>query len=548
MAHGRRGRRAARPSRFKLVLISTAVTAALLLGAELAARRGPPPEPGLPDEQLLAFRESSGPFFRVRWRGFERVLEQVPQQYAYVPPQTFALAKAPDRKRILVLGESSAVALGRALRALLEGTAEADGFEVMNCGTPGGTLEEVELRLRECVRYSPDMIVFFFGHNLFYASPTPRAWSFRLVRLARKSRLFARLADRLAEPDSALPAEERRRALEKLIRRVGNEARRRGIPWVGCTVPSNLRYPPLANEAEFRDPDYLQAKFLHLTGRRPEAIGKLRMLLREREAALWHFELGDWLLQAGDAAGARKHLLLSRDRDEDRNQATTEVNGLIRRAVEAEGGWLLDLAELIASRAPDGIPGWESFDDEQHVSGRLFDVEAAALLDLVRLRGGPAPAPPRRDAGPGGTQPFEDFLDYAVQNVVHYDNPFARALAFKLEYALRSGEPGLKENLEVWVSTRARVPAATPAASSLWRGVILLRAAEGFWRAGDRPEAWRLNRVVARGYPHWEEPHVQRGLFLLAGGRTSAAGRAFRRALALNPARTDAEFYAARCR
>ncbi|MDE2314515.1 MAG: hypothetical protein KGL04_10140, partial [Elusimicrobia bacterium] len=228
--------------------------------------------------------ENSGPFFKVVREGGQERLVQIPDIWESARGQNFPLRKPPGARRVVVLGESSADALASSLQRLAGTEPAAASLEVMDCAAGGGDLELMERRFNEVMRYSPDVVVVLFGHNLFYHHPYRSPLWRSLSRFLRRSRLLALAADRLLSFKSYFsphPSSARWVALENFLRLAARRTQKRGVTLILCTVPGNLWYPPDGGARERRDPRYLRALFLANTGREREAVAELR------EAALF---------------------------------------------------------------------------------------------------------------------------------------------------------------------------------------------------------------------------------------------------------------------
>ena len=521
------------------IWISLAVSAlmlAVLDAAELAARRYAPAK-GIPNFAQYLF-ESSGPFFRTEIVRGRQELIQVPRHSLFPFEQRFTLQKPAGLRRIVVIGESSAVGLGSSIYDAVERNGLSQRIEIINMAVGASGLEPTMCLFHEALQYAPDAIVLLFGHNLFNyhpmvaLSPYPGVDSLRFLFL--KSRLLSLLVEHLSwrkqSYEFRIPG--RWIAFRECLSKMSDEARRRGVRLALCTVPGNLHFPPLAEESVRWDPEFLGTKYSYWTGEREAAMRRCRSLLSRRSTAWWHFQLGEWLYQAGRYTEARRRLIAARDEDAKRQRASNTVNDLIREVARKKGLVLFDFERLISQSAPHGIPGWESFLDGQHVSSRCGEFEAAECLKAWEahkgsgLRSSPKTIISNRwTRGPLGS---------VLQPALH-DGPLdqqSRNFRKKKSHPpvfLTAGEEA------IWAAAQRLGPKET--------ATIFSYIADAFWAAGLRARAMQLNDEARRLAPNESEFCLQRALFHLGSGEKAEAARWLRLALKLRPEQGEARFY-----
>lgn len=447
------------------LVVSLGAAAALAGGLEIAARRRRPDSiPAyaryLADAQAPFFEPADGPEGPA-WR--QRARHPF-YGLGLGQRQTFPARKRRGRMRVIVVGESSAGLLAGRL-------APAGGgrLEVVDMSVGGATLEHVKRRADEALRYEPDTLVLLFGNNLAHTEgrslTSVGRWIARLPSLALVERAQA-LLQRRAGPGQhgPRPQDSRVRLLRRALEDVVAECRRSGVRVVLCTVPSNLRAAP----AEGDRAALAAAAERHRIGRRADGTALAAEAAR-RDDALLHYVAGEWLLESGAVPEGRGELVLARDREPRWERATSATNRTIREVGRLQGAEVVDLARWLESRAPRGVPGWESFPDQAHTFPELRQLEAEAVAS--RLLGVPVP----RDAGfvgPGGAW----LLEFPAASARGLD-PEAALLQWA---AVAEGGPGLRDPERSLTS----LPAAE--AAQAWAGVALAR-----WRADDRAGAWR---------------------------------------------------------
>ncbi len=514
----------------------SAVSATLILSvlgaAELAARRLYPQDDATNAQYLY---ESSGPFFRLEETDGRRLLIQIPQsQFYFSRAQGFVLAKPPGLRRIVVIGESSALQLGDALKTRVDELALSHRLEIVNMGVGGSDLEQTMRRFREALECAPDDIVLLFGHNLFDRHPMVElsAWpgvdALRLVLLSH-SRLLSLFSE---HQQSRMPRVEFRTpgrwlAFQEALSRMADEARCRGIRLVLCTVPGNLRYPPNPKDQGRWNPAFLEANYLYWSGRKQAAMRECAQALARQHSAWWEFQLGGWLDRAGRYGEARHWLATGRDDDPDQKRASGVVNGMIRRLAREKGLVLLDFERLVSQSAPHGIPGWESFDDVQHV---IPPIRLRESTECLRQLAGTGQA--SWDQVSADDRTFTGIYRPALHVLLHMDKARLQAGIYRLA----------QSRLPDFIAAgdgAARAASGNPATQA----VILSGMAEAFWEAGLRERALRLNDAARGLAPRDAELCVQKALFLIDSGAKDDAAGWLKRALQLRPDHAEARFY-----
>lgn len=334
-------------------------------------------------------------------------------------PVALPIQKAPNTRRIFVLGESAAqgtpapsFGFARILEAMLGQQFPDTKFEVVNAAMRGINSHVILPIARECAGQSPDLFVIYMGNNEaagLYA-PEPDAFNFtpylRLLRTSQwiKSTKLAQAMDRLVRavakknPDARpqdmelfrrkrlLPDDPRRAAVYANFRRnledICRAARASGAPVVVSTVAANLRdFPPLGSlhrpglaSADLAAWEGSYAKGTNAEARNlpAEAIPHyLEALKLDDHYAELHFRLGRCCQAAGRAEDARRYFTLARDWDAMQFRADTRLNEIIREIAKANQSSevvLADCERVLAERAAGegGLPGSGWFHDHVH--------------------------------------------------------------------------------------------------------------------------------------------------------------------------------------
>jgi tetratricopeptide (TPR) repeat protein len=260
-------------------------------------------------------------------------------------------------------------------------------------------------------------------------------------------------------------------------------------------------------------------------------------LLRKPDA-WWSFQLGEWLYQAGRYRQARKYLIAARDLDPERNRASSSVNGLIRDVARAHHLVLLNLEDLISAGAPHGIPGWESFEDNQHV--RDSYAEAAKCLAMLgypqQTRTVPEPNRASNEREPtdlkAENENLSPLLDRALSQVLTAA-PFQQRSA--IAQLVRGHLPLFIAEGEDAIHSQHR--------KAEEEALVLSAMGEAFWDAGLRSRAIQLNAKARLLCPRDGELYLQQAIFLLRAGEKAQAISWLRKALALYPGHGEAQFF-----
>lgn len=513
--------------------------AAVIAGLEGAARLSPPPPESDP-VQVQWLIESWAPLLHVETVEGKERLVQGATVMADSLAQTFPLRKQAGTRRILVVGESSALHFGQALRRALSQAGPVT--DVMNLSIAGGSLEQVERRFKEGMRYSPDAVVVMFGHNLFARRPYVTRNVYRAGRWLRTSRLFAVAADALFPISWEHTDESQRHArLERFLRTAAREGREKRVALVFCTVPSNLRFPPRYNREELESAERLESLFRRHSGDLRGAAAALEAPSQRQTPPLWTFEKADLHHRWGDAVGARRLFIEARDADRDRNRTSSAVNDIIRRVASEEKADLLDAAALVDALAPDGIPGWETFKDQMHVREDVFAQEAAACVEILKNRLGGLPRPAAAET-PSGQGSAVDFVRSALHHAEQSPHHFEEALSHKFEDVLRrrvvaevaelkglleGGDPQVFEKVRNKPLARAR----------LW--LAYGKACGRLKRFREAADAFEQAEKLGVS---WPAPDFWAGIFLLENGDRAGAAARFEEALRKSPDSVPARF------
>jgi lysophospholipase L1-like esterase len=327
--------------------------------------------------------------------------------------EVFLMPKEAGTLRVMMLGESTIegfphprnLASASFLAEYLRQMAPGRPLEVLNLGATAVASYPIRCVAIEAMRtMQPDVIVVYGAHNEFFgaggvASREPLGGSVAAMRLRHGLRGLALyqglerilpqgggessdgnvpLITWMAQEVVTAPEDPKRvRAQEHLAtnwRAIIDEARKRGIGVVLCTVASNTRdMAPMASwEGEGGALD--SAELLRLadaaTNATTELQARLTALPSEHPGhAVAHYVAARAQLAAGNEAEAARLFRKARDLDGLPWRGTTALNAAIREVAAREGVVLADV-EAAFDAAAGGAPGWQFFDDHVHPSLR----------------------------------------------------------------------------------------------------------------------------------------------------------------------------------
>jgi tetratricopeptide (TPR) repeat protein len=549
------------------------------------------------DAEAGLWRTSS----RARWRSFN--------------DQSFLADKPENGLRVFSLGGSSTYGFPWGAEEAFPqflGQALASSFpdrhiESINVGAMSYGSHRLRILAHELLRYEPDVFVIYSGHNefierSFYSKMLERPEQLDRMRLLLShSRLFSavtRLYENIIQPtaESAdldepldtgtlLGLDVRREQPHNLVeneradvnRHFGENigaiidlCEREGVGVVLSTMPSNISgwrpnrsafpdglTPPekrhiedTIDSADSALKDENAAEALTLLDGVADAAGRY---------ALWWYLRGNALQRLGSTDDARTAYIRARDLDSSPSRTTTSLNAVIRSLAVERQVALVDAVQVIEQFAPQGLPGFNLFEDYVHPKPVAHELIAEALWqELLRsgLVGAPAEADPaifwsalgkqRPDAATLSDQPEastgEQSAPMLFNLAVVLQNQGLNAQAMEKYRACLKLHPGYfyaRANLARLLYLEGRYPEA----EDEYRQVVAaepdhLRAVYGLGetlrRLGRVEEALELyeraTQIDSQAVSAWN----LRGLILIQLDRFSDAEPVFRRAVALD--------------
>ena len=492
-----------------------------------------------------------------------------PTRPGYADQTNFVMPKPADTIRIFVIGESAAkgypqprnLAMSSFLQAMLADAWPEKNVEVINLGTTAVASFPLVYQVRDALKFSPDLLIFYTGNNEFFgaygtasinAAGSLPPWALRGMRAVRGLALVQVLdgwlykgADEnrsLMEEmigQTVIPADSplREAAARNLASNLGtmlDEARAAGVPALVCTTASNESgLAPLGkdditglNEEQQRELRRLLGEAADAADRESYALA-VTLLRQAVQLAPRHararFLLGQVLARAGQPDLARVSFLDARDLDTMPWRPISLTEQAIRTIAMVKGATLCDLAGIFRQESPDGATGWELLDDHVHLSLSGQALAARAMVGAMANLAGPLQLGPDELALVQNDEAYAESLGtnrydyYRVNHTLRvlFGVPFMKktnGLAYDVFSELcRESEkemsPAILEAAREWQTFRPHAGGLRPLT-----GMV----ARIFLRQGQTEEALALYEIAARQVPDYTSWFLEYVYFALA--------------------------------
>ena len=492
-----------------------------------------------------------------------------PTRPGYADQTNFLMPKPADTIRIFVIGESAAkgypqprnLALSSFLQAMLSDAWPDKTVEVINLGTTAVASFPLVYQVRDALKFSPDLFIFYTGNNEFFgaygtasinAAGSLPPWALRGMRAARGLALVQVLDSWLyrgADENQSLMEEMigqtviaadsplREAAARNLAAHLGtmlDDVRAAGVPAIVCTTASNESgLAPLGEDDMTGLDEKQQREVRRLLAEAAEAADRDNYahavtLLREAvqlapRHARARFLLGQVLARAGQPALARVSFLEARDLDTMPWRPISLTEQALRNTALVKGAVLCDTAEIFRQESPDGATGWELLDDHVHLSLSGQALAARAMVGAMANLGGPLQLGPDELALVQDDKTYADALgtnrydDYRVNHTLRvlFGVPFMKktnAPAYDVFAELcRASEeemsPPVLEVAREWQTFKPHAGGLRPLTGMVAR--VLLRE-------GQTEEALDLYEIAARQVPDYTSWYLEYIYFALA--------------------------------
>lgn len=358
--------------------------------------------------------------------------------------ETFAVVKTPTTKRIFCIGESTMAGFPYEynatapsfLRDRLQAALPSYTIEVVNVGVSAISSFVIADMLDELLRYEPDLIIVYSGHNEFYgaygagsAVSAGAPWLTRLHFSLLNFRSYIALRDGLYALASlfATPSDQKhpgtmmqQLAANRLIMpgdpvyetgknnfsenvsRMIDAATDAGVPILFSALVCNLKdQPPFVSSFSESTPDAVREKVLQRF-----AEGNERSALGDRQAAvdafraasgldslyaLAHFRVGREMLAAGTFEEARRAFTQARDLDALRFRASSDFEQILTTICTGRRVPLAPIDSAFSKESPEGIPGRELLLEHLHPNVEGYFLMAKVFANTIKESGIIAP-------------------------------------------------------------------------------------------------------------------------------------------------------------
>jgi lysophospholipase L1-like esterase len=482
-------------------------------------------------------------------------------------PALFRRVKSPNAIRIFCLGESSmfgtpyqmTAGIPGILRRQLRHAWPGREIEVVNFGASAINSNVILDLSRELVRFSPDLVVLYAGHNEFYGPdgvgagflarmlPASISWKYRLrdLRLARlllerdapagqagERNLMRQVAAGGTVPLASDEAERIFARWEENLSGILQVWKSAGVPVIVSDVSSNLMFPPFVYDSlGVTDPRLapLRSSGETFAGDRravEDALAEIRS--RDTLNAFVEYWYGRMRLMAGDSTRGRTLLVHARDLDLLKFRAPSRINAILHAVCAREGVRRVSADSLFASMSVGGIPGDSLFWEHLHPTLRGY-AEIATMLAREILSGGllpPAGVEPRPLLGLDPDTLAVCWLDraYGDISIGHLTGRWPFSNYHRMPDVLSRAEPGQRDIAQAVYDRRI-----------VWDQGCYQSAAR-FWSTGNFRAARTTYEAVLEEYPFNFYPRYLLGNLLGKMGRREEAMVNLRKAITSNPA------------
>lgn len=339
----------------------------------------------------------------------------------------FKKKKDPNLFRVFCLGESSMFGTPYQMTANIPGIVRKQlrhlypqkEIEVINLG--GAAINSnVNLDLaKEVVKYQPDLILLYLGHNEFYgpdgvgASWLEKRFGFitRLKYTMRDLRIVALIRTMLGESKKDKKSEEDMTLMKQVsnnnrvrldsddaarvfqlfesnLKSIINIFRKKNISVVISDVTSNLMFPPFLsdnvngiNQQSLRSEIETQEQ----AGNYQAILDKLNLIQRaDSSHAFTNFWIGKAYLGLRQPEQAKKYFVRARENDLLKFRAPQRTNAIIKKVCSEEDVPLISSDSLFVSLSENGITGNNLFWEHLHPNAYGYYLIANLYVDAIR--------------------------------------------------------------------------------------------------------------------------------------------------------------------
>jgi len=355
-----------------------------------------------------------------------------PPSIAILPefkPGIFRLQKPDSTLRVVCLGSSSMFGTPYQMTANIPGIvrkqlrhlAPEKDIEVINLGASAINSNVIRDFLDQVIDLNPTLVLIYMGHNEYYgpegvgAPPleklfpwaTRLKYRFRDLSLTRlltswfasdpsggediERTLMREVSDnsavRLDSPDAQRIEQVFQANLSHILKTLANH----DIQVIISDIASNLHFPPFLADSVLSNGARLPYELVEekqAVGEFPTLIDTLTTLVATDSLnASLHYWLGEAYAATGDAAKARRHLMIANDLDLLKFRAPESMNRIIRTTAKRHNVPFVSADSTLQSLSPLGIPGnnlfWEHLHPTVHGYYQIADL---FVREIVRQK------------------------------------------------------------------------------------------------------------------------------------------------------------------
>ena len=358
--------------------------------------------------------------------------------------EIFEVNKSPQTYRIFCLGEStmygypfpSNISAPRFLKKWLSVQFPEINFEVVNLAIPAISSSVVLDLLKQVLKYEPDLIIVYSGHDEFYgtygvASTEYVAYNKKLVDIylqLRKLKLVALLRDGVLKTEVFLMGQKEQTRKTTFLEGMVDDryivygsakyerakdvfrsnlyemvecAAQHNVPICLSTLVSNLKdqypfislfSPSITEDQRLKwEEYYMKGSEFEKSGDDIQALQMFENAIKidSMRADLW-YHIGKCYLKRNEIERAQTTFMKARDLDVLRFRATSEFNDIIRSIGAEKHALIADIERSFVSKSQNGLLGNELFTEHLHpnvagyaLMGKVY-CQAMAEHNLVK--------------------------------------------------------------------------------------------------------------------------------------------------------------------
>lgn len=339
-------------------------------------------------------------------------------------PALFRKQKHPDLFRVVTLGGSTMFGTPYDMNANIPGIVRKQlharypekEIEVINWGASAISSNVILNLVQEVVRYEPDLVLVYMGHNEFYGPdgvggtfldrllPWTTQWKYRLREL-RLIQLFQSWLRKSVPTPSAGEEMNLMRQVSQgsLVPLHSSEADRifgmfernltgilavladKHVPVIVSDVSSNLLFPPFVSDTLGLGSGALsEVERKYNEGKYVEVLRDLQAVLAtDSTNASANFWTGKALLALGRGAEARTFFVKARDNDLLKFRAPEPINTIIRRVAQRAGVPCISSDSVLSKASPYGIPAESVFWEHLHPTATGYYLIAGGFVKAI---------------------------------------------------------------------------------------------------------------------------------------------------------------------